>query len=543
MYKEQLASTYNLTLEEIEWVQAFSDTLQAFSTLPLEEQYALLRALCGDFEHPCSISDVNTLWSTNNALSESQIFWLINGLSEKIAADRLMTCLEKLAFQHRNDLNGLEYSNPDQQSSKQRKTLRSTNHTPIKNNTDSTDAHDSIENIDPQPHLTTILPLSGLTGHLVVRIHNPHKNTWSYCNIETGTIEVLSDNHKENTLLSKWVSQVDDGLPCALLSIEWNLASVNNSITRTIDGDGLHGTVSTSYTPSILSEVHRQTGILNCHGGIQYNPVIPTINIPKRTLSTGIQRLSHWTFELIDIGPNPPAQAAANLQWDLTYILNQTLAGNGNRGGHIHLCNSIFVQFSDETNTWLGGTSPAAESILLPTCGGEGSDSHQQRWNGNSPIALKKHCLHEEYAAHPIFNQTAPFNNEVEHIQRVQGVGNALHLWSFIEQSSKAWHEDPSQRSKLEFVNQTQIQIMGTFLWHDHTITLSEHGNLTVQWHSKNNRQCLISNTPIVNEQRVTQSILHNNQNKKANDVNEYINISIVRNTTSWNVSLQHKEE
>ena len=235
------------------------------------------------------------------------------------------------------------------------------------------------------------------------------------------------------------------------------------------------------------------------------------------------------------------SQPTTELQWDLTTILHQTVSGNGNRGGHIRLRNSLFVQFSDETNKWLGGTSSASEFIFLPTTGGEGSDSQQQRWNGNSPISLQAHCLHQKQEAHPIFNHTSPFNNVVESTQRIQGMGNTLHMWSFIEQSSRAWHEEPSQRTQLEFLNQTQVQIMGTFLWHDHSITLTEDGNL--QWHSKTGRQCFISNTHTSNEQRVTQSILHNTQKKTADNSTEHTQIAIVRNTTQWNLDIQYKEE
>jgi hypothetical protein len=267
------------------------------------------------------------------------------------------------------------------------------------------------------------------------------------------------------------------------------------------------------------------------------------MNIPKRTLSIGIQRLSHWIVELIDLRPTESVAVTSTLQWDLTYIVNQTLAGNGHRGGRIHLRNSHFVQFSDQNNTWLGGTSPAGETILLPNTGGEHTDSRQQRWNGTVPVALKAHCLHQEYEATPIFNQTPPFNNQVERRQQIQGSGNTLHLASFVEQSSKAWHEDPSQRTQLEFTNQTNLTIMGTFVWNDHVIAFNEDGSITLRRDSNNHRRCLVFNTPSAKEQRVTESVQHNTQHNTDNDSNEPTDISVVRKNTSWTVNIQHREE
>lgn len=549
MYKEQLASIYNLTLEEVEWVQAFSDTLQAFSTRPINEQHIILMTLCGEIENPCSIVEVTTLWTAENVLSASQVLWLINGLSEKSAADKLMKCLEGLEHQYQEDLHRLADNRSDlmhlEQSVEQK--TQSPNHTSQQYNLESISTPNPIEYIEQKQEqkqdLTPILPRSNVQGHLIVRIHNPYTNTWSYCNIETGTIEILSDKHTEEPLLKRWASQFEDGLACAVLSIEWNLANLNSGrstgISRTVEGANLHSTVSTSYTPSMLSESHEQSGILHCHGGLLHDTVIPTINIPKRTLSIGIQRLSHWLFELIDLGPTEPGQMASTLQWDLTYSLNQTLSGNGNRGGRIHLRNSHFVQVSDQNNTWLGGTSPTAETIPLPTTGGEHTDSRQQRWNGTVPVALKKHCVHEEYEAKPIFNQTPPFNNQVEREQRIQGIGNTLHLWSFLEQSSKAWHEDSSQRTQLEFKNQTHLTILGTFIWNDHVITLSEDGSITLRQSAQKNRHCVVFNTPTVREQHVTESLLYNTQHKNENDSNEYTDISIVRKNTSWKLNIQ----
>ncbi len=98
MNKEWLAETHGLTLAEIEWAFAMTQTLLAFSDHPLDAQHTIITSICGSWtDHfTCSIQDIQTIWEAESHLTMQQINWLLQGLSSESASQQLMHALDML---------------------------------------------------------------------------------------------------------------------------------------------------------------------------------------------------------------------------------------------------------------------------------------------------------------------------------------------------------------------------------------------------------------------------------------------------------------
>ncbi len=464
MNKEWLAETHGLTLAEIEWAFAMTQTLLAFSDHPLDAQHTIITSICGPWtDHfTCSIQDIQTIWEAESHLTMQQINWLLQGLSSESASQQLMHALDML--QQIDTESDVAYWEAQEAESEE------------DSDTSEIVEDDQIQTIsDNEPadgEIDVQKSIGESIGAMCIRIYLPTTATYQYLFLDNHQVYTTTDLAEQPTLLQQWIDTQATS-PCSLLSFEWHPATHTQDTRYSLTENGLEATQQTQYHDSGFAQVHRQIGTLDCQGGHRSPINMRSINAKKRTLNAGQQRLSWWSIQ-----SEPLTSYRDELYWCLRIHTEQTLQGNGHRGGEIRLRNSVFTQVIDDHQRWLCGTDPEQQTIDLPKIADELKDSRQQQLQVEHRPSLEKHCQHQEYHAIPVFGRTLPFQQHQQQTYILKGQGHSLTGQTFIEQASHAHHDDASQRAQLSFNNYASVQMTGTLYWNNHTVQIQSDNTL-----------------------------------------------------------------
>ena len=501
MNKGNLAKQYNLSLEEVEWVVAMHDTLKPFATLDQDGQKALLEAVCGRTDTPCTIEDIETLWDTPQSLSKVHVAWLLKGLSHPKAPSKLLVFLEQQQVEF--DAESETYWE-----------------TAIPDGSETVDTIDEVDSIDefpvdmlePSDTWKTTSPV--FEGDLIVRLYSDHDQCWRYygLDIETESIHSLEEEPK---ILNRYMTKRQHPhRPIAMLCLDWKQGNMEKSQYRHQSTDS-SGSIEKIFDSQPFQQQHLQTGTLTCMGNTQPHKKIDGIDTHKRRIQSGIQRLSTATIRLQSL-----VQDTSPLYWHLKQHLNQTIEGIGQQGETLRLRNSIFCQSLADQTHWIGGTSKQGVVIPLPQISSQHKDSGQQRWIGDGVVSLQEHCSTIQRHGNPVFNKTPELEHHLSKTLSLVGHGHSLTHWLFTEQFMSAEQIDPSRRTQVRFKNTIEVEFQGRLQWGEHTLVINPNGSITwTNTHTTTTIQCLIE-----------QDRQHTRHKKEATTTS----VSIERGVWSW---------
>ncbi len=469
MNKTELAKQYNLSLEAVEWVVAMHDTLKPFATLEPNSQKELLLTICGFTDSPCSIDDLEHLWTSQKSLSDSQIEWLLKGLSHPEATSKLLVFLEKqradFTAQDETYWASVQEDAPDVDSIEDASDIDGPN---TGRDNDSQPISQEDQEIYQEELHSPIFE-----GDLLLRLYSPHEGCWRYYSLEEETTSIRTLN-EESTLLKRVIAnRKHPQRRLALLCLDWKQSTME-STQYTHDSTDSTGTLEKKFDGQPFHQQHQQIGALSCMGNTQTSKVIDGIDIGKRCIQSGIQRLSTATIQLQPLfGDGPP------LYWQLKQQLNQAIEGLSQQGEHLRLRNSIFCQSVGDEAHWLAGTSKHPSVISLPHTASRHKDSGQQRWIGEGVASLQEHCSTIQQRGEPVFNKTPKVERHLSQTLSIVGRGHSLTHWLFTEQFMYAKQTDPSRRTQVRLSNTIEVDMQGRFQWGKHTLAFNQDGSIT----------------------------------------------------------------